>query len=94
MSSTTVLIRRSDRVLSRNVGGEVFLAAPERDGFDRLSETAGVVWRLLDVPRSEAELVGMLAGDYGVPLEAIAADVEALLDDLRRRGWIEEVGGP
>jgi hypothetical protein len=36
-------------------------------------------------------LVTTLSEAYGVPEERIAPDVEVLLADLVRRGWVEEV---
>lgn len=91
MSPLAVRVCRSPGVLSRKVGGEVLLGAPGRNGFDQLSESAGIVWGLLDVPRTDDEIVAILAHVYGEPPEAIAADVDGLLADLLRRGWIEEV---
>jgi len=82
---------RSRVALSRRVGGEVLLAAPGREDIDRLSDTAGAVWSLLEEPMPAPALVARLSEAYGVPEERIAADVEVLLADLVRRGWVEEV---
>lgn len=82
---------RSSNVLSRRVGGEVLLAAPSRTEIDRLSDSAGAVWTLLEEPLTMPAVVATLSEAYGVPGGRIASDVEALLDDLVRRGWVEEV---
>jgi len=82
---------RSPGALSRRVGGEVLLAAPGRGDIDRLSDSAGAVWSLLDEPRTMPGVVGSLSEAYGIAPERIAADVEALVDDLVRRGWVEEI---
>lgn len=82
---------RSSVALSRRVGGEVLLAAPDGTEIDRLSDSAGAVWSLLEEPMAVPALVTTLSEAYGVPEERIAADVEALLADLVRRGWVEEV---
>jgi hypothetical protein len=82
---------RSPVALSRRVGGELLLAAPGRTEVDRLSDSAGAVWSLLEEPMAAPALVTTLSEAYGVPEERIAADVEALLADLVRRGWVEEV---
>lgn len=82
---------RSRVALSRRVGGEVLLAATDRPDIDRLSDSAGAVWTLLGEPLTKSVVVANLSEAYGVPGGQIAADVEALLDDLVRRGWVEEV---
>jgi pyrroloquinoline quinone biosynthesis protein D len=80
---------RSTSALSRTVGPEVFLAAPDRDDVDRLSPTAGAVWGLLDRPRTISSLVDELSRAFDAPRERLAEDVEALLADLAGRGWVE-----
>jgi hypothetical protein len=82
---------RSPVALSRRVGGEVLLAAPRRPDIDRLSDSAGAVWSLLEEPMPAPALVAALSEAYGIPEERIAVDVEALLADLVHRGWVEEV---
>lgn len=82
---------RSRAALSRRVGGEVLLASPGRPDVDRLSDSAGAVWSLLEEPTPASTVVAALSDAYGIPLEQIRADVEALLADLVTRGWVEEV---
>lgn len=85
------LFQHSREALHRRVGNDVILARPDREDFDVLSSTAAATWELLETPRTASDLLNLLGSTYGVPPEAIAADVGALLDDLLRRGWIEEV---
>lgn len=58
--------------------------APERMFLP--DETALAVLRLVDGARDEAAIVAALAAQYAAPAEVIAADVRALLEDLRARG--------
>lgn len=58
--------------------------APERMFLP--DETALAVLRLIDGARDEAAIVAHLAQAYAAPAEEIAADVRALLEDLRARG--------
>lgn len=84
---------RSRTALWRRVGGEILLAAPGRPDVDRLSNSAGAVWTLLEEPMPASALVATLSDAYGVPRGQITGDVEALLADLQARGWVEEVIG-
>jgi hypothetical protein len=90
MSQQVVMFRRSPEILWRAAGREVLLARPGREDFDRLSETGGLVWSLLEVPRTLEALVETMAEAYGLRPDAIAADVEGLIGELRRRGCVEE----
>ncbi|MBB3899802.1 pyrroloquinoline quinone biosynthesis peptide chaperone PqqD [Roseococcus suduntuyensis] len=60
--------------------------APERMFLP--DETALAVLRLVDGARDEAAIVAALAEEYAAPADIIAADVRALLEDLRVRGAI------
>jgi hypothetical protein len=84
-------LTRSPSALFREVGEEVLLADVAGEGFDALSGAATAVWALLAGLRTRAELVAALADRYGVSEESIEADVNRLLDELHRRGWIQEV---
>jgi hypothetical protein len=83
--------RHSPGTLYRSVGGDVLVAAPDREDFDLLAGAGSAVWHLLDVPRTLSEIVEMTGEIYGMPATAVAADVEALVDELIGRHLIEEV---
>lgn len=85
------VFRRSPTALFRRVGGDIILATPGREEFDSLSSTAGTAWELLDTPKDLDTLVKELALEYRMQAPSIVSDVAALLLDLLRRGWIEEV---
>lgn len=86
-------LRQSPSIPWRRVGDEIILAPPGRDDFDRLSQTAAVVWSLLETPCSLEGLITTLAEMYSLPTEGIATDVGALVSDLLERGAIEEIPG-
>lgn len=88
---SSVRFRRSPSALFREVGPEVLLAAVGRPGFDVLSGPATAVWALLDRPQTLEELVASLEDRYDAPRASIETDVQRLLAELTRRGWIEEV---
>lgn len=85
------VFRRSPKALFRRVGGDIILATPEREDFDSLSSTASTAWELLDTPKDLDTLVKELASEYRMQAHSIVSDVAALLLDLLRRGWVEEV---
>ncbi|MCS6892447.1 MAG: pyrroloquinoline quinone biosynthesis peptide chaperone PqqD [Rhodovarius sp.] len=58
--------------------------APERMFIP--DETALAVLRLIDGERDLAAIVDALAAQFAAPREVIAADVEAMIADLRARG--------
>lgn len=70
----------------------MILAALDSEGFEGLSETAAEVWRLLDVPRSAPQVAEILGRSYEAPPDTIGEDVERLLGDLVRRGFVVSVG--
>jgi hypothetical protein len=84
--------RRSPTALSREVDGEILLARPDRNDFDVLPDTAAGVWNLLVRPQTALGLAAELADHYEEPIDRIATDVSALLEELVRRGWVERAG--
>jgi hypothetical protein len=83
--------RRAPRALHRTVGHEVLLAAADRDGVDVLPGTAATLWVLLDQPASLGTLTAELAAIYKTPAHRVSTDVAPLLDELVRRGWLEQL---
>jgi hypothetical protein len=83
-------LRQSTSVPWRRVGGDILLAPPGQVGFDHLSGTAAVVWLVLETPSTRDELLNTLAELYSIRPDDIAGDVDALLEDLHKRGVILE----
>ncbi len=91
MSPRDARFAQSQTALSRSVGPDVLLAATEGDEIEVLSGTAAVIWRFLDTPSTLGHLVEVLADVYRRPPDAIAGDIEALLQDLMGRGFLVTV---
>ena len=85
---------RSPDALSRSVAGEVLVTAPGREEVDRLSPSAVAVWSLLEEPLTLSGVVEQLVEIFQAPRATIARDVERLLGDLVRLGWVQEVPHP
>jgi hypothetical protein len=86
----TSRLHRAQEALFRSAGGDVYLAAADREGFDRLSGSAATAWMLLDEAPTFAELVRELAGLHDATAEEIEPEIRSLLDELVRRGWVWE----
>lgn len=84
-------LRRSRSSLSREVGDEIYLASPHREGYDRLEGTAASIWRCLESDATAGEILQSLAARYGVAGESIEAETFTFLRELERRGWITSV---
>jgi hypothetical protein len=85
------LFRRSPETLVRNVGSEVLLTAAGHADVDRLSGTAAAVWHVLEVSRPPAEVARLVAEAFGQREQDVLGDVQAFLDELLRRGWVERI---
>jgi hypothetical protein len=88
---TEARYRRADGVLFRSFADEVLLTSMDLDGCEGLSGPATDVWNLLESPRSLADLVGALAPEYRAPPAVMSEDVDALITELRERGFVEEL---
>ena len=77
---------RGFRLRHDQVRGAWVVLAPER--LFLLDEPAVEVLKLVDGARSVPAIVDELAGKYDAPRELIAADVQAMLQDLVDKGAI------
>lgn len=68
--------------------GRWIVMAPERMFIP--DEIALEVLRLVDGVRDEAAIVALLAEKFAAPVELIAADVHAMLDDLAAKGALTD----
>ncbi len=85
MNATVYRFARGVR-FKRDVDGSAILLVPE--GIVSLSDTASAVLELVDGKRTPDDIAAELAERFDVPAETIAADANALLDDLVRRGYV------
>jgi len=80
------LLRRDDGLPYQTIEGQVLVVVPKAREVHLLNETASRVWELLGPGATVGGLVDALCGEYDVaPGEARAA-VEAVLDEMRRKG--------
>jgi hypothetical protein len=81
-------LRRAEEALSRSAGGAVYLAAADREAYDRLTGSAAAAWTLLADGPTFGALLSDLASLHDVPAQKIEPEVRSLMDDLVRRGWV------
>jgi hypothetical protein len=88
---------RSELVISREIGGEVILAAISggvadlEDGVFSLNETAKEIWTRFDGEKSLGEIAAEIAGDFDAPLQEVERDVVELAVRLFDRRLITHV---
>ncbi len=69
--------------------GELVLMHRETGRLLALNPTAAAVWDLLDGRRDAAAMAAVIAEATNAPLARITADIEALLAELEREGFLE-----
>jgi hypothetical protein len=75
--------------LSMKVADAVVLIVDLRDGrCVELNRTAGRVWQGLESGLSATEIARDLAKEFGIEEARAAADVHALMSDLRAQGFL------
>ena len=67
-----------------SVGGNI----ANFDGYVQLNATASAIWQFLSVPRSAADVEGMLLERYQLPAEEARADVSEFLDLLKAHNMV------
>ena len=88
-SSATARPRRVAEIAARLVDGELVLYDPRTQRLHVLNPTAGLAWRLCDGQHDQASLVAALAELYPQDREAIAHDVDRLIERLHGEGLLE-----
>ena len=90
--------RRSERFVSRSIGGETFVV-PVRAGVADLesiftmNEIGTAIWTRIDGRNSVDELARGLAAEFDVAEAEAAADVAAFVEMLAAKGLVEDAGG-
>ena len=85
---------RSRDVVARVVGGET-LIVPVRAKVGDLASiysfngTGTLIWKLLESPRSIAELATEVAGEYSVELPQAERDVNEFVNEMKSVGLVE-----
>ena len=98
MGPAMIVPRRSERFVSRSVGGETFVV-PVRAGVADLeaiftmNEVGTAIWARIDGKTGVEELARGLAAEFDMTETEAAADVAAFVDLLASKGLIDAAGG-
>lgn len=90
--------RHSGNIVARNIDGQLILVpltaditAEYDDALYTFNPTGAAIWQLLDGETSTEAVIQSLAEEYSADIGVIEADVLGLLEELERRGFIEQV---
>lgn len=73
---------RSPNALWTELDGQFMLMNIEDGSYYEMAGIGGVIWQMLETPRSEAEIVDAVVNKYQVERERCAQDVRAFLEKL------------
>jgi hypothetical protein len=79
---------RAQEILSTELDQETVLMSIDAGAYYGMGGTARSVWEKLAAPIAFSALVDELAGEYEVPREACAADLQRFLAELEREGLL------
>lgn len=71
-----------------DVDGEPLLLHLDNWTYLSFNSIGARIWELLETPRSEDDLVALLAEEFDAEKSVIARDVNAFLEVLRRDGFV------
>ena len=84
---------RNNRVVWRDIAGEVVIAERDNSTVRVLNKTASLIWTLADGTRQTEDIVAEVCGRFEVPLEQAQADVDEFCRQLLEAGLISMKNG-
>lgn len=86
--TATVLIRRTDGLLSAAIGDELLMMSAAEGKYFNLNDVGTRIWELLAEPVSAEGLVAALTAEYTVDADTAREQVVEFLSALRERGLL------
>jgi Coenzyme PQQ synthesis protein D (PqqD) len=84
----SAVYRRAVELLEADIHDELVALEPQGGTCFGFNAVAASVWRLLDTPKSFAELRDSLLSQYDVAEDECSADLQELLDGMKSAGLI------
>lgn len=81
---------RASRLQWLDSDGEIVALDEESLLYLSANESGTLLWRALADGTTRDDLVALLTGRFGIEVATAAADVDRFLDDLARRGLLEQ----
>lgn len=86
--------RQQPGIAAHAADGHLFLSGSSLNAIHELNATGAAVWKLLEVSRTEAEIVEVFAAAYPERSRSgLARDVKAVLGALVAAGYVATAGG-
>jgi hypothetical protein len=82
------MIQKTGDWISAQVGDELVMMSVASGKYIGLGGVGGRIWELLEQPRSENELCGLLLAEFDVADDVCRAEVAAFLAQLERHGAV------
>jgi hypothetical protein len=83
------VVQISDQVVYKPVGDELVLLDFQTGMYFGLDPVAVRIWQLIAAHHPLAEIADTLVAEYDVPRETLERDIDALLEELERRGLVK-----
>lgn len=89
-------MRTNKDFIYREIAGECMLiptgqASQKLNGMIHLTETAGLIWRLVDKAANLNEIIRAVTDEYEVTEEQAHTDVYGFLNELYKRGMVLDI---
>jgi hypothetical protein len=85
--------RRQEQIVVQKGSQDALLFNMDDGSYYALNEVGNRIWELCDGTHGVAQMVCIVAKEYGTPAEIVETDVLELLDDLRSKNLIVECSG-
>jgi Coenzyme PQQ synthesis protein D (PqqD) len=89
---TTELRLRDADLAWRTVDDEMIAIDVRDSTYLTANDSGAILWNALAAGTTKEELAGSLVAAYGIDAATAAADVERFVDELRKRGLLDETG--
>jgi coenzyme PQQ synthesis protein D (PqqD) len=85
---------RSESVIARVVAGETLIVPARAEVGDlasiyTINGTGTLIWKLLETPKTIAQLATAVAQEYEVELDRAESDVAEFVDEMKAAGLVE-----
>lgn len=88
-SASDMMVSRGAGLIEADVEGEIVGLHVENGSFYRFNATAARIWRLIETPRTLADLCEALVGEFRIDPATCEAEVRTLLDNLAADGLVK-----